>query len=151
MASKEGEEVIFKSPISLVQNPKINDWLTLIEKEIRFTLAALLNQSVQESYQFRSGELESSKYLSWTENYQAQIVVLSAQISWSECAETALKAIEASVGLVDKVETNPLHTVLTNVENTLKMLANSVLHDQPAIRRRNLEHLIMNTFIREMF
>ena len=47
VSSKEGEEVLFKNPVSIAANPKINDWLTLIEKEIRFTLASLLNQSVQ--------------------------------------------------------------------------------------------------------
>lgn len=143
VSSKEGEQVIFKNAISIAQNPKINDWLTLIEKEIRFTLASLLNQSVVESHQFRSGDLDNQKYLSWAENYQAQLVVLSAQISWSECVEAALKQIEANPEIVEKNETNPLVAVLTNVENTLKILADSVLHDQANIRRRKLEHLII--------
>jgi dynein heavy chain 1 len=38
VSSKEGEEVFFKNPVSIAKNPKINDWLTLMEKEIRFTL-----------------------------------------------------------------------------------------------------------------
>lgn len=33
--------------------------------------------------------------------------------------------------------------MLRNVENTLKILADSVLQDQQAIRRRKLEHLII--------
>jgi dynein heavy chain 1 len=70
-------------------------------------------------------------------------VVLSAQISWSECVETALKQIESKPTLIEKTETNPLVNVLSNVENTLKILADSVLHDQAAIRRRKLEHLII--------
>jgi dynein heavy chain 1, cytosolic len=52
VASKEGKEVIFKNPVSIALNPKINDWLVLIEKEIRFTWASLLNQAVLESNQF---------------------------------------------------------------------------------------------------
>ena len=47
VSSKEGEEVVFKNPVSIAKNPKINDWLTIMESEIRFTLASLLNQSVQ--------------------------------------------------------------------------------------------------------
>ncbi len=143
VASKEGEEVQFKNPISITANPKINDWLTLIEKEIRFTLASLLNQSVLESNQFRAGNLDREQYLLWAERYQAQLVVLSAQISWSESVEAALKQIESNPELANSEETNPLASVLRNVENTLKILADSVLQDQLAIRRRKLEHLII--------
>ena len=45
VASKEGEELIFKTPVSIAANPKINNWLTLVENEIRQTLASLLAQS----------------------------------------------------------------------------------------------------------
>jgi dynein heavy chain 1 len=139
VSSKEGEEVVFKNPVSITANPKINDWLTLVEKEIRYTLATLLNQSVQESLVFRSGaNFESKTYLQWVDRYQAQIVVLSAQISWSESIELALKAIESG-----KEGINALQNVLKNVEQTLNILADTVLHDQPIIRRRKLEHLII--------
>lgn len=145
VASKEGEEVVFRSPVSIEANPKINDWLTLVEREIRNTLAYLLAQSVAESQNFRSGtSIDSEKYLDWAERYQAQIVVLSAQIAWSESVEAALKLLEAKPELVDdKTSNNPLQQVLKNVEDTLRVLADSVLHDQPAIRRRKLEHLII--------
>jgi dynein heavy chain 1 len=138
ISSKEGEEVIFKNPVSIVQNPKINDWLTLVEREMRYTLASLLNQSVQESLVFRASVIDGVKYLEWVDRYQAQIVVLSSQISWSECIETSLKAIEAG-----KVDSGSLQKVLKNVENTLTILADCVLLDQPVLRRRKLEHLII--------
>jgi dynein heavy chain 1, cytosolic len=139
VSSKEGEEVFFENEVSITDNPKINDWLTLVEKEIRYTLATLLNQSVQESLVFRSGaNFESKTYLQWVDRYQAQIVVLSAQISWSESIELALKAIESG-----KEGINALQNVLKNVEQTLNILADTVLHDQPIIRRRKLEHLII--------
>lgn len=144
--SKEGEEVVFKSTVSIAANPKINDWLTLVEKEIRNTLAALLSQSVQESNSFRSAGaagIDQTQYIKWVDAYQAQLVVLSSQISWSESVEAGLRTLETSPQLVDNVEQNPLQAVLRNVENTLKILADSVLHDQQAIRRRKLEHLII--------
>lgn len=140
-------KVNFKTPVSITANPKINDWLTLVEKEIRVTLATLLSQSVQESNVFRSahgsGGIDQSQYLKWVDQYQAQLVVLSSQISWSEAVESALKTLESSPQLVDNVEQNPLQAALRNVENTLKILADSVLQDQLAIRRRKLEHLII--------
>lgn len=57
--------------------------------------------------------------------------------------EGALKQIEANPQIAEKAETNPLENVLHNVENTLKILADSVLQDQTTIRRRKLEHLII--------
>lgn len=63
---------------------------------------------------------------------QAQIVVLAAQILWSEDVEAAL--------------TNGggegLKRVLAHVENMLNILADSVLQEQPPLRRRKLEHLV---------
>ncbi|KAK3093975.1 hypothetical protein FSP39_022394 [Pinctada imbricata] len=70
LLSKEGEEVTFATPVSIAAHPKINEWLTLVEKEMRVTLAKF------------------------------------------------------------------------PVESTLTVLADSVLYDQPPVRRRKLEHLI---------
>ena len=144
VVSKEGEQVHFKTPVSIAANPKINDWLTLVEKEIRMTLANSLQQAVQESTQFRAQlDQDQSKYLAWTERYQGQLIVLSAQISWSESVENALKQLELQPQLLVDSGKNPLEAVLRNVDNTLKLLADSVLQDQQAIRRRKLEHLII--------
>lgn len=68
--------------------------------------------------------------------FQAQLVVLSAQIAWSENVETAL----SSTGGNGDAAT--LQSVLSNVEVTLNVLADSVLMEQPPLRRRKLEHLV---------
>ena len=68
--------------------------------------------------------------------FQAQLVVLSAQIAWSENVETALSSMGGSG------DAAPLHSVLSNVEVTLNVLADSVLMAQPPLRRRKLEHLV---------
>ena len=130
VASKEGEELLFKTPISIEKNPNIKDWLRLIEKEMRFTLASLLQQSVNEMRQLNSAvKLDKESYLKWIDKYQAQLVVLTVQIIWSESVEKAMS--------ID------LNTVLLNVEQTLKILADSVLVNQSTIKRRKLEHLII--------
>lgn len=67
---------------------------------------------------------------------QAQLVVLSTQIDWSENVETALTTIAGGENMA------PLHAVLTNVEATLNLLADTVLMEQPPIRRKKLEHLV---------
>ncbi|XP_075048644.1 cytoplasmic dynein 1 heavy chain 1 isoform X1 [Mixophyes fleayi] len=138
ISSREGEEVYFKTPVSITEHPKINEWLTLVEKEMRVTLAKLLAESVTEVEIFgKSTTIDSATYISWIDKYQAQLVVLSAQIAWSENVETALSNVSEGGG-----DANPLQSVLANVEITLTVLADSVLMEQPPLRRRKLEHLI---------
>ncbi|XP_064484606.1 dynein heavy chain, cytoplasmic-like isoform X2 [Ornithodoros turicata] len=137
LSSKEGEEMLFSTPVSIAENPKINEWLTLVEKEMRVTLAKNLASAVAESAQFKEGNINQADYMAWADRYQSQIVVLAAQISWSEDVEGALQAMDKAGG-----NAKPLETVLASVERTLNVLADSVLQEQPPLRRRKLEHLI---------
>lgn len=66
-------------------------------------------------------------------------MVLSAQIAWSENVETALSSTSGNG------DTAALQSVLSNVEVTLNVLADSVLMEQPPLRRRKLEHLVSPT------
>uniref|UniRef100_A0A5F7ZPZ3 Cytoplasmic dynein 1 heavy chain 1 n=1 Tax=Macaca mulatta TaxID=9544 RepID=A0A5F7ZPZ3_MACMU len=137
ISSREGEEVLFKTPVSITEHPKINEWLTLVEKEMRVTLAKLLAESVTEVEIFgKATSIDPNTYITWIDKYQAQLVVLSAQIAWSENVETALSSMGGGG------DAAPLHSVLSNVEVTLNVLADSVLMEQPPLRRRKLEHLI---------
>lgn len=139
IASREGEEVRFGTPVSTAEHPKINEWLTLVEKEMRVTLASQLAGAVQDIKGFKDN-INSNVYMEWVDKYQAQIVVLAAQIIWSEEVEAALLKMN---GELHKV---PLEKVLQQVEQTLNVLADSVLQEQPQLRRKKLEHLI-NEFV----
>ncbi|RVE54307.1 hypothetical protein evm_001134 [Chilo suppressalis] len=136
IASREGEEVYFMSPVSTIENPKINSWLSMVEREMRVTLACRLKDAVGDVKQFKDGNVDPQKFIEWCDKYQAQIVVLAAQILWSEDVEAAL----ASGG------GEGLKRVLAHVENMLNILADSVLQEQPPLRRKKLEHLI-NEFV----
>ena len=59
-------------------------------------------------------------------------MVLACQVSWSQYTEAALQ----------KGDVSAVQEVLRIVEATLNVLADSVLHEQPAVRRRKLEHLV---------
>lgn len=63
-------------------------------------------------------------------------MVLSAQIDWSENVENALTTIAGGANLA------PMQDVLSNVEATLNVLADTVLMEQPPLRRRKLEQLV---------
>jgi dynein heavy chain 1 len=69
LSSKEGEEVIFRKPVNLKQNPKVNEWLTCVENEMRTSLATLLALSVKEIQQFNTDKIDN-EYMGWVDKYQ---------------------------------------------------------------------------------
>lgn len=83
ISSREGEEILYKTPVSITEHPKINEWLTLVEKEMRVTLAKLLAESVTEVTTFNKGTtVDLSQYISWIDRYQVGIESLrDAQFS----------------------------------------------------------------------
>lgn len=136
--SKEGEKLQFSTPVSVKENPKINIWLRMTEKEIQTTLAGLLTKSVVDIASFKSGKFNTQEYIRWLDSYQAQVALLAAQIASSESIEYALTTISKN----PTVGMKPLNECLQNCEDTLHVLADCVLEDQPLIRRKKLEHLI---------
>lgn len=64
-------QVMFKTPVSITEHPKINEWLTLVEKEMRVTLAKLLAESVTEVEIFgKATSIDPSTYITWIDKYQ---------------------------------------------------------------------------------
>lgn len=103
---------------------------------MRITLATLLAKAVEGIAQFSSESIDSTLYLEWVDKYQAQLVVLAAQVAWSTNVDNALTTMGNSN------EDTPIKGVLKVVENTLNVLADSVLQEQPPVRRKKLEHLV---------
>ncbi|EIW66046.1 hypothetical protein TREMEDRAFT_35527 [Tremella mesenterica DSM 1558] len=130
-ASREGEEVSFRSPIMLKDFPKINDWLARVESEMRHSLAESLFRAVTELRTLFAidSELSLPGLMTWIDSYPAQLVVLAVQVAWTELTENAL-------------ESNSLTNVLTLVAKTLDLLADTVLQDIAVLQRRKCEHLI---------
>ncbi len=54
---------MYKAPVSIVDNPKINQWLTLVEKEMRMNLATLLAQAVEDTTHFQTETIDSARYI----------------------------------------------------------------------------------------
>ena len=63
------------------EGPKIHEWLTAVENEMRRTLATLLEKSVLELNEVAS---DNDKFLQWIDKYPAQLILIAAQINWSE-------------------------------------------------------------------
>jgi len=58
--------------------------------------------------------------------------------SWSESIDKSLQAMEQR----GDNDMSPISEVLQILEVTLNVLADSVLHEQPPVRRKKLEHLV---------
>ena len=133
IASKEGEEVLFVKPVSTAEHPRINEWLTQVEEQMRVSLATAAAKAV-ESGRSMDEDVEPASLMDWLDQFPTQIVVLSAQVLWSEQVEEVLSRTGNTVEGMNKV--------LSNVENRLKILANCVLQEQPPLRRKKIENLI---------
>ncbi|KAJ7102434.1 dynein heavy chain protein 1 [Mycena belliarum] len=132
MASREGEEVQFTTPILLKDFPKINDWLAKIESMMQLSLADLLADSVTELQVFygTGSTLPMDQLMQWMEKYPAQLVTLAVQVAWTASVETSLDA--------GKAPEDPLQTVI----QALDLLADIVLQELSPVTRRKCEHLI---------
>ncbi|KAL8769492.1 MAG: hypothetical protein Q9209_004553 [Squamulea sp. 1 TL-2023] len=130
--SKEGENVMLKSPISLAKTPKINDWLAALEHNMRLTLAELLADAVV-SYQHMYGRIEEDpqSLMEYVSSYPAQVVVLASQVVWTSFVNTAL----TNGG-------NDLRSLLAGQVRMLELLATTVLGDLDLVSRKKCEHLI---------
>lgn len=63
-------QVLFITPVSTVEHPKINEWLSLVEKEMRVTLACRLKDAVTDGKQFKDGSVDPVKFIEWCDKYQ---------------------------------------------------------------------------------
>ncbi|KAL8861740.1 MAG: hypothetical protein Q9178_001941 [Gyalolechia marmorata] len=131
-SSKEGENVMLKSPISLAKTPKINDWLAALENNMRLTLAELLADAIG-SFQnmYDRIEEEPPSLMEFISKYPAQVVVLASQVVWTSSVNTALN--NGGSGLQD---------LFASQVKMLELLAITVLGDLDPVSRKKCEHLI---------
>ncbi|SMQ54365.1 unnamed protein product [Zymoseptoria tritici ST99CH_3D7] len=129
LTSREGEEVMLRTPINLVATPKINDWLRALENGMRETLSELLVEAVDEY-----GNLEEdsdSAFEGYIDKYPAQIAILATQALWTSRVGAALQ--QGGAALQNLFETQV---------SKLKFLASSVLRELEPVYRKKCEHLI---------
>lgn len=130
-------QVIFMNPVAITDR-NIKECLMMVEEEMRCTLACLLAQAAQEIREIYSMTIDQQKFINWVDRYPDQLVTLAAQIIWSESAEKALQVIEQD----PEREVAPMANVLNVIEAVLNVLADCVVHEQPQIRRKKVEHLV---------
>ncbi|KAB8270794.1 dynein heavy chain, N-terminal region 1-domain-containing protein [Aspergillus minisclerotigenes] len=130
--SKEGEEVRLKKEINLVKTPRINDWLTAIESNMKLTLAELLAEAVEQFEPlYHATEVDQSAFNDFLANYPAQIVVLASQAVWTNAVQKSLEEGGTT-----------LSALYDSQVRVLELLAATVLGDLDAISRKKCEHMI---------
>lgn len=130
--SKEGEEVELRQKISLVQTPRINEWLGALEKNMKTTLAELTFEASEEFTQLMAADtMDASAFSDYIGKYPTQVVVLGTQLAWTQAVEASLAA-----------EGTTLPELYEKQIGVLKLLAAAVLGDLESIRRRKCEDLI---------
>ncbi|KAL6719365.1 dynein heavy chain [Lecanora helva] len=132
-SSKEGEHVELKKHISLIKTPKINDWLTALEANMKSTLAELLGEAIHSYNQLLDNmpDINTDTFHGYLSAFPAQIVVLATQASWTASVDRALES--GGDGLQD------LHVICIKL---LEILAASVLQDLDLLTRKKCEQLI---------
>ena len=78
------------TPVNIKEHPKINEWLSQVEKEMHVTLARLLALAVQDISAFKTTSIDPAAYMQMLDKFPAQLVVLAAQILWSESVDASL-------------------------------------------------------------
>lgn len=134
MLSREGEVVEFKKGVNITEDPKINVWLTKVDKEMQMTLATFLEIIMGEISEIeeRDGTNVAEELIKIIEANPAQVVLLGLQTLWSKKVENAL--IEGGGEHLQKVE--------KYVVNFLTLLASNVVADLKKDLRQKFEQAI---------
>eukprot|EP01084_Bolivina_argentea_P217004 368519_1 len=124
MVSKEGESVPFRDHVDVAKSPKIQDWLTQVEHQMRVSLASLLEEAI-ETYPPPS---QKDNYFAWCRKFPAQVALLAVQVNWSE-------AVQANLKLLSQDQSDEAHhsqvVLLEKIKATLTILADRVLMNVP--------------------
>ncbi|PLB47277.1 hypothetical protein P170DRAFT_466574 [Aspergillus steynii IBT 23096] len=130
--SKEGEEVRLKKEVNLLKTPRINDWLSALESNMKLTLAELVAEAVEQFEPlYHASEIDSTAFNDFLTKYPAQIVVLACQVVWTSAVQKALEN-----------EGSNLPALFDAQVRVLDLLAATVLGELDSITRKKCEHMI---------
>jgi dynein heavy chain 1 len=130
--SKEGEEVRLKKEVNLLKTPRINDWLSALENNMKLTLAELLGEAVEQfDTLYNATDVDRTAFSDFLANYPAQIVVLASQVVWTNSVQKSLEEGGESLPALHGAEIR-----------ILELLAATVLGELDPITRKKCEHMI---------
>ena len=125
MISQKGEIVSLETPIRISENPKINEWLTLLENRMEESLVAECAKTV-ESWKVITLE----NYLTLVESYSTQNILLAFIVYWTFIIEETL------------LNDGDLGQINDKIIQFLGFMAEQVLKDLPSLVRLRYQQLI---------
>jgi dynein heavy chain 1, cytosolic len=135
ICSKEGETINLRKPVNFAKNPKVNDWLSALEHEMKQSLAVLTTESVSEFSSHFINAFDRDQFLQFLDRFPAQVVLLASQVVWTHSVEQSLSNARSS-------SKQFLQDVRDQIMRVLQALAEIVLLDLEPIQRKKCEHLI---------
>ncbi|KAH3679920.1 hypothetical protein WICMUC_000663, partial [Wickerhamomyces mucosus] len=115
--SQEGEIINLENAVSLTEYTRLDEWMTQLEYQIRFSIASILRKSIT--------SFETLEFGQWLQSYPLQVLLLTLQINWTSSAESSMESQDFSFQQ-------------KQIENNLKILSN---HPSPS--KRKYEALII--------
>lgn len=138
ITSKEGEQVLLLHEISLLEHPKINQWLAALDTEMRSSLSELLAKALQGYTElFSTTDITDIGVLRWMHAFPTQILILATQCYWTGKVELALSQ-----------QGDALPELKSRLDGLLRELAFVVLKDLKSLKRSRCESLI-TTFVHQ--
>lgn len=130
--SKEYETVLLSEEISLDKVPKVNEWLAILELQMRTTLAGLLHKALQQLHILLDTDLHNSGPLvELLQSFPVQVLVLAFQCASTSDVEQALSH-----------DASRLSGLESRLNSVLGFLATIVLGDIDALLRSKCESLL---------
>eukprot|EP01053_Blabericola_migrator_P008291 Blabericola_migrator_1__8290@NODE_42_length_17171_cov_64_374065_g38_i0_p1_GENE_NODE_42_length_17171_cov_64_374065_g38_i0NODE_42_length_17171_cov_64_374065_g38_i0_p1_ORF_typecomplete_len4774_score977_70AAA_6/PF12774_7/1_1e148AAA_6/PF12774_7/8_3e02AAA_6/PF12774_7/17DHC_N2/PF08393_13/2_5e03DHC_N2/PF08393_13/7_2e118AAA_8/PF12780_7/1_4e03AAA_8/PF12780_7/1_4e03AAA_8/PF12780_7/27AAA_8/PF12780_7/8_4e92DHC_N1/PF08385_12/1_5e89DHC_N1/PF08385_12/65DHC_N1/PF08385_12/1_8e03DHC_N1/PF08385_12/2_2e02DHC_N1/PF08 len=140
MISREGEQVKLTNNLEITPTTSLMTWLTGLQRNMVFTLASLLSQSLETLSPDVPTKADAPTLFKWMAMYPTQIVILAFQVRWTEWMEKALTAkspVEAIADVAEKCRTFLTilaENVLSNPERILRtktiQLITEVVHQR---------------------
>lgn len=127
MISSENEVVSLNTPV--VAKGNVEDWLTVLEKEMQSTMKNLIRGAAEESVGLQTADLED-----FCQKHPAQVALLGIQFLWTnDCTEAIKRA---------KTDSKSLDNTLKKVDSVLKLLTTLTRKDLSFRDRIKIETLI---------
>jgi len=131
MQSAEGEVVNFLNKVSISGDIEVNAWLANAEEAMRVSLSANTEESLKSAMAPSTGNVSEDSLFNWIDSCSSQVAVVALQVM-------ACQKIEADIARAG----GSFESSSEYFKSLLKMLADSVLQDLTAIRRKKIEHFI---------
>ncbi|KAM9910471.1 hypothetical protein OXX69_004465 [Metschnikowia pulcherrima] len=101
VSSPQGEVVELISPVSLIKNHALTQWLTALETEIKFTMSAMACQAVKEVDEVCSTkhQIEGANLKGMLDRLSHQILIVAFQVRFTKSIDKAIAANELETQL----------------------------------------------------